>query len=458
LTRIHKFEANGSRYIFDPETFLVGELDSVSTAIAEALKEGEQTKEDIEKKLISKFNKKAIGEAIAELKQVGVISSGVFRTKKRVSRHATVTPEIHSLTFHVANDCNLRCSYCYGSGGSYGEERCLMDWQIARESVDFLVRNSNSRKELSIAFFGGEPLLNFPVIEKTVGYCKTMEKESDKRFSYSLTTNGTLFRKENVEFMKLNRFSILVSLDGTKKIHDRYRVFASGKGSYDVIVKKLKEFFDPESVSVRCTLPHDCFDLEGSVANLRSLRIGKAHFELVDGPHDTEQLMNAYLPEFKKAFSRVASEYESWLAQDCRFVIRNFFEFMRRVHLRESRLYGCGAGRGFMSISAKGYLYPCHRVVGDTRFLMGDIHRGFSKNAKEMFDLKPVSEITQCRDCVAKYLCAGGCAISNYTENNDINMPSRLRCELTRHIVRLALVLYVKLKDEMNFRKWFRDK
>jgi uncharacterized protein len=168
--------------------------------------------------------------------------------------------------------------------------------------------------------------------------------------------------------------------------------------------------------------------------------------------------MNVYLPEFKKAFSGVASSYERWLAQDCRIVVRNFFEFMRRIHLRESRIYGCGAGRGFVSVSAKGHLYPCHRVVGDTRVLMGDVYRGFSNNARNVFDLKPVSEITQCRDCIARHLCAGGCAISNYAENKDINAPSQLRCELTRHVVKLALVLYVKLKDDVGLRKRFRKK
>ncbi len=458
LKRTHEFRVGGNRYFFDPETLLVGELDSVSCEIVNTLRSGEHSKANITRRLVPKYDTRTIAEAVDELQQVGVISSGGRRMRKRVSGLAAVTPKIHSITLHVANDCNLRCSYCYGNGGTYGEERRLMDWQTARESVDFLVRSSNSRKELSIAFFGGEPLMNFPMIERIVGYCETVGKKLDKKFTYSLTTNGTLFRQNNVDFMRQNKFSILVSLDGTREIHDKHRVFASGKGSYDMIVKKLKRFFDPGSVSVRCTLPYDCFDLEGSVMNLRRLGIGRAHFELVDGAHDVEQLLRAHLPEFKKAFSRVASGYERRMAQGSRFVIRNFFEFMRRIHLRESRLFGCGAGRGVVSVSAKGNLYPCHRVVGDKRFLMGNVRRGLSGNARETFDLKPVSEITQCRDCIAKYLCAGGCAISNYTENDDINVPSQLRCELTRHIVKLALVLYVKLKDDMNIHKQLRKK
>jgi uncharacterized protein len=297
LKGTHEFQAGGSRYFFDPETLLVGQLDSLSCEILNVLRGGQQTEAGVRLKLAPPYDKGVVTEAIDELKQAGVISSG-GRRMKRVSGLAAVTPKIHSITLHVANDCNLRCSYCYGKGGTYGEERCLMDWGTARESVDFLVRNSDSQQELSIAFFGGEPLMNFPVIKRTVSYCETVARKLGKKFTYSLTTNGTLFRQNNVDFMRQNKFGILVSLDGTKEIHDRHRIFASGKGSYDVIVKKLKRFFDPGSVSVRCTLPYDCFDLEGSVLNLKDMGIGRAHFELVDGLHDTERLMNVYLPEF----------------------------------------------------------------------------------------------------------------------------------------------------------------
>lgn len=458
LKGIHRFSVRGKEYFFDYDTLLVGELDSVSSEIVNILKERDQTKADITKKLTPVFHKKAITEAIQELQQTGVVSLNHYPSEKSSSKTKDSVFDLNSITLHIANDCNLRCSYCYGDGGNYSEERCLMDWSIAKESVDFLTRNSDKRKELSIVFFGGEPLMNFPMIKRTVEYCKELENRLAKKFIYSITTNGTMFNRENVEFMKENRFSILVSLDGTKEIHDRYRVFSSGHGSYDLIVKNLRKFFDLRKVSVRCTLPYHRFDLEDAVVNLKELGVGKAHFELADGYYPNGLMMYFYLPEIKRSFKAIASIYEGWLTRNASFALRNFTEFMRRIHFRERKFYGCGAAKGFVSVSAKGHLYPCHRMVGNKKFKIGDVFQVFSVNCNQIFDLKIVKQIPQCMDCIAKRLCAGGCAFSNYVENKDINVPNQVRCEITRHVVKLVLLLYVKLKNNTKMQEYFRKK
>jgi uncharacterized protein len=456
IKQIYEFNLKTKRYFFDPDTLLVGRLDQISRKLVDILKEGGQTEANLVQRLTPPFSKNDTTEAIEELQQIGLISADYNNLNESSPGTEDSVVNVNSITLHVANDCNLRCAYCYGNGGSYSEERCLMDWQTAKDSVDFLVKYSNDIKDISVVFFGGEPLLNFRTIRKTVAYCRELEKRLDKKFTYSITTNGTLFNKENVTFMKENKFSILVSLDGTKRVHDRYRVFPSGKGSYNIIIKRLKQFFDMKTMSLRCTLPYDCFDLETSVMNLKRLRIRKAHFELADGCYDIDQMMNFYLPGIKEAFSRVASEHKKWLTDEDPFLIRNFMELLGRIHFRERKRYGCGAGRNYFSVSAKGDLYPCHRIVGNRKFMVGNIHRGFSDNIKHIFKPNSVDEIPQCQECIAKYVCAGGCLISNYAENGSMNVPSRVSCELMRHILGLALLLYVKFKNDKKLQRYFK--
>ena len=121
---------------------------------------------------------------------------------------------LKALCLHVAHDCNLACEYCFASKGSYNVDKKLMPEEIAFKAVDFLVENSGNRENIEIDFFGGEPLLNFAVVKKTVDYARKIEARTGKKFYFTITTNGTLFDDHNIAYINENMDNVVISIDG----------------------------------------------------------------------------------------------------------------------------------------------------------------------------------------------------------------------------------------------------
>lgn len=161
--------------------------------------------------------------------------------KKAVSK--TV---IKAVCLHVAHDCNLRCGYCFASTGDFNQGRKLMDFKTAKNVIDFLIEKSEKRRNLEVDFFGGEPLLNFDVVKKTVEYGRGLEERFNKNFRFTLTTNGVLLDDEKIKFINENMDNVVLSLDGRKDVNDRFRVTKTGHGSHDLIIEKFKELVKKE--------------------------------------------------------------------------------------------------------------------------------------------------------------------------------------------------------------------
>ena len=159
-----------------------------------------------------------------------VYKEGVIDFKKR----QTV---VKALCLHIAHDCNLACRYCFAGEGEYQGDRSLMSYEVGKKALDFLVANSGSRRNLEVDFFGGEPLLNFDVVKKLVAYGREIEKEKDKHFRFTLTTNGVLLNDDIIEFANREMDNIVLSIDGRREVHNHMRPFKNGTGSYKLIIK-----------------------------------------------------------------------------------------------------------------------------------------------------------------------------------------------------------------------------
>ena len=189
---------------------------------------------------------------------------------------------VKALCLHIAHDCNLACKYCFAEEGEYHGRRALMSLEVGKKALDFLVANSGNRINLEVDFFGGEPLMNWQVVKELVEYGRSLEEPNNKKFRFTLTTNGVLLDDEILEFANREMANIVLSIDGRKEIHDKMRPFRGGQGSYDLIVpkfQKVAESREQERYYVRGTFTHNNLDFSKDVLHLADLgfKIGRAH-------------------------------------------------------------------------------------------------------------------------------------------------------------------------------------
>lgn len=360
---------------------------------------------------------------------------------------------IKALCLHIAHDCNLACKYCFAEEGEYHGRRALMSFEVGRKALDFLVANSGNRVNLEVDFFGGEPTLNFEVVKQLVEYGRSLEKEHNKKFRFTLTTNGVLLNDEILEFANREMANIVLSIDGRKEVNDRMRPFRGGQGSYDTIVpkfKKVAESRNQENYYVRGTFTHNNLDFSNDVKHLADLGFKQISVEpVVAKPTDDYALVNEDIP-------KIIEEYDE-LAKD---IIRrakegepiNFFHFM--IDLTggpcvAKRLSGCGSGTEYLAVTPWGDLYPCHQFVGNEDFLMGNVDEGILRtDIRDEFKCTNVYAKEKCKKCFAKFYCSGGCAANAYNFHGDINDAYDLGCELQRKRVECAIMIKAALDEQ----------
>ena len=360
---------------------------------------------------------------------------------------------VKALCLHIAHDCNLACKYCFAEEGEYHGRRALMSFEVGRKALDFLVANSGNRVNLEVDFFGGEPTLNFEVVKQLVEYGRSLEKEHNKKFRFTLTTNGVLLNDEILEFANREMANIVLSIDGRKEVNDRMRPFRGGQGSYDTIVpkfKKVAESRNQENYYVRGTFTHNNLDFSNDVKHLADLGFKQISVEpVVAKPTDDYALVNEDIP-------KIIEEYDE-LAKD---IIRrakegepiNFFHFM--IDLTggpcvAKRLSGCGSGTEYLAVTPWGDLYPCHQFVGNEDFLMGNVDEGILRtDIRDEFKCTNVYAKEKCKKCFAKFYCSGGCAANAYNFHGDINDAYDLGCELQRKRVECAIMIKAALDEQ----------
>ena len=360
---------------------------------------------------------------------------------------------VKALCLHIAHDCNLACQYCFAEEGEYHGRRALMSLEVGKKALDFLVANSGNRINLEVDFFGGEPLMNWDVVKELVAYGRSLEEPNNKKFRFTLTTNGILLNDDILEFANKEMSNIVCSIDGRKEINDMMRPFRGGQGSYDVIVpkfQKVAESRDQMDYYVRGTFTHNNLDFSKDVAHLADLGFKQISVEpVVAKPEDAYAITEADIP-------KILEEYDE-LAKD---LIRrrkegkgvNFFHFM--IDLTggpcvAKRLSGCGSGTEYLAVTPWGDFYPCHQFVGQEEFLMGNVFEGITRNdIQDEFKTCNVYAKEKCRDCFAKFYCSGGCAANSYNFHGKINDAYDIGCELQRKRIECAIMMKVALAEE----------
>lgn len=355
---------------------------------------------------------------------------------------------VKALCLHVAHTCNLNCSYCFASQGKYHGERALMSYEVGKQALDFLVSHSGTRRNLEVDFFGGEPLMNFDVVKRLVAYARSIEKEKGKNFRFTLTTNGVLVDKDVIDFANREMSNVVLSLDGRKEVHDRYRVDYSGKGSWDLIVPKFQEFVKArggKNYYMRGTFTHQNPDFLEDIKTMLDLGFTELSMEPVVAAKGDP----AALTEEDKEI--VMHEYEElarlMLDRDKAGKPFTFYHYM--IDLKGGpciykRISGCGSGTEYMAVTPTGDLYPCHQFVGEEKFKLGDIYSGVTNTEiQNEFASCNVYAREDCRDCWAKLYCSGGCAANAYHATGSVRGVYKDGCDLFRKRMECAIAVAV---------------
>lgn len=351
---------------------------------------------------------------------------------------------IKALCIHIAHTCNLNCEYCFASQGKYHGERALMNFETGKRALDFLVENSGTRKNLEVDFFGGEPLMNFDVVKQMVEYARSIEKKCNKNFRFTLTTNGMLIDDDVIEFANREMSNVVLSLDGRKEIHDRYRVDYAGNGSWEKIVPKFQKLVEArggKNYYMRGTFTHLNPDFLKDIRQMLDLGFTELSMEpVVCASGDPSELTEDDLPIVKEQYEKLA---ELMLEHDKEGRPFTFYHYMIDLTAGPciyKRISGCGSGTEYMAVTPWGDLYPCHQFVGDEKFKLGDIWNGIDNTEiQNEFLSCNVYARPECNNCWAKLYCSGGCAANAYHATGSIKGIYKYGCELFRKRMECAI-------------------
>ena len=355
---------------------------------------------------------------------------------------------IKALCLHVAHTCNLNCAYCFASQGKYHGERAVMSFEVGKRALDFLIENSGTRRNLEVDFFGGEPLMNWDVVKKLVAYARSVEKEYNKNFRFTLTTNGMLIDDDVIEFANKEMSNVVLSLDGRKEIHDLTRVDFAGNGSYDRIVPKFKKLVDArdgKGYYMRGTFTHANPDFTKDVFHMADLGFTELSMEpVVCASDDPSALTPEDIEVVKKEYEILAGEMIKRKKEGRPFTFYHYMLDLTSGPCIYKRISGCGSGTEYMAVTPWGDLYPCHQFVGEEEYKLGDIWNGVSNDAvREEFRSCNAYSREECKDCWAKLYCSGGCAANAYHASGSIRGVYKPGCELFKKRIECAIMIKV---------------
>lgn len=451
---IHQYKLNGYNIVLDVYSGSVHVVDDVAYDII-AMYEN-STKDEIVAEILKKYADNPevteseileIIEGVEELKNSGKLFAedkyaGLaidFKKKNNV---------IKALCLHVAHTCNLTCDYCFASQGKYQGERALMSFEVGKQAIDFLVANSGTRRNLEIDFFGGEPLMDWDVVKQLVAYARSIEKEKNKNFRFTLTTNGVLVDDEVIEFANKEMHNVVLSLDGRREIHDRLRRTVNNKGSYDIIVPKFQKFVESrgnKGYYVRGTFTHDNVDFTNDIFHMADLGFTELSMEpVVCAPNEPYALTEEDLPKLFEQYEILAKDMLRRQKEGKPITFYHYMIDLTGGPCIYKRVTGCGSGTEYMAVTPWGELFPCHQFVGDPAYSLGDVWKGVTNTAvQDKFRMCNAYARKECQDCWAKLYCSGGCAANSYHASGDITGIYEYGCKLFKKRMECAIMMKV---------------
>jgi uncharacterized protein len=473
LREFHRFESAGQPFVYLVPSAAVFVLDEVSDAVLRSLDTGSRSREEVVSELARRFDSALVTDSIAELERVRAIEQRADRADLKVGPYANnsaspatapttvgskprVIPLIPlaTMVLNVTNKCNLACTYCY----EYGEDKIVdtengrkpkfMTEETARQSVEFMLRESGASRFAHLTFFGGETLLNFPVIRSTVAYARRRAAELGKLVDFSLTTNATLLRPEIIDFLIENEIGVTISIDGPREMQNRFRVFHDGSGSYDAVMPKVRELLQKHRgrpIGARVTLTRQTLDVRKIYQHLtEEIGFQEVGFAPVTTAAGRDYAIeDAGFDGMLDQFRDLAQDFLHAALESRHHGFSNVKETIEEIHKGVSKAYPCGAGLGLMGVATDGDVNLCHRFAGSDAHKLGTVRDGVDRGAQRRFleqhhlDDKPV-----CQTCWARPLCSGGCYHEAHTRYGTTTSANLHYCDWIRGWTDTCLQIY----------------
>lgn len=452
---IHKYTLNGYRIVLDTNSGAVHLFDAAPYDLLDFLDDSVPAEMPAAAKdtLLKKYDATTLEDAYSELLQLQemdqLFSSDDYEQFSGMMKDAP----IKSMCLNISHDCNLRCAYCFAAQGDFGKGRMLMPFKVAKAAIDFLIKESANRHNMEVDFFGGEPLMNFDVVKQTVAYARSLEKEHNKNFRFTITTNGLLLDDDKIDFINREMYNCVLSLDGRKEVNDRLRVCPDGKtGSYDMIVPKYQKLVagrGDKDYYVRGTFTKHNLDFTNDVLEMERLGFEQLSIEpVVSDPQLDYSIKEEDLPTVFKEYEHLANVIIEKKKKGKCF---NFFHFMLDLNQGPcaiKRLRGCSCGNEYVAITPLGEIFPCHQFVGNDEWIMGNVLNGtFDRKMKNRFAAANVYSKTECKNCWAKFYCSGGCNANNNKYEGDILKPHNIACQLEQKRLECAIMIQAALAE-----------
>jgi uncharacterized protein len=453
--KLHVFDVAGDNIAFDvfrSKPYLITELDYALLRLRAPIDEERAFKQ---LGLQYGYIEEEIRISIAHLAGLGLLIP-VDQPLPDKPREADY-PEVSFLELNIAEDCNIRCSYCcvgqggFGADKGNGRRRGVMDWEVARKAIDMLFLESLDSPDVHIRFFGGEPMMNWPIIQQGVLYAEERARNLNKKASFSTVTNGTLLSESMIKFMDEHNFWLQISIDGTPEMHDAFRIDANRAGTYSSAtrhVPDLIQIMGPDDLQARGTVTHNDPDILKAFDHLRSLGFDAPEVRPVTG-HDASYGMTAgdYL-KYNEGTTELAKRLINSPATEAGHFMALFNPYMSLLISGQPRRAPCGAGRNMVGVSTDGKIFPCTDMIGKKHDVIqfGDIETGFRRDKKEEFlKVVDVDHKIGCSSCWARYICSGACASVELSNEGGLERNAGIECIWIRHVVELTLWLYVRI-------------
>ena len=452
---IHTYKLGGLNIVLDVFSGSVHVVDEVAYDIIEMYETTD--KEEIKARILEKYAGREDVTAqdiedcfsdIEELKAAGKLFVPDTFAPMAGELKKKTSGVVKALCLHVAHICNLNCSYCFASQGKYHGDRAVMSLEVGKRALDFLIENSTGRRNLEVDFFGGEPLMNFDVVKDLVAYARSIEKAAGKNFRFTLTTNGVLIDDDVIDFANRECYNVVLSLDGRKEIHDRYRVDYAGNGSWEKIVPKFQKLVEArggKGYYMRGTFTHANPDFLKDIETMLELGFNELSMEPVVGPEsDPSSLTAEDLPIVLDQYEKLAELMLKKHREGDPFTFYHYMIDLKGGPCIYKRISGCGSGTEYMAVTPWGDLYPCHQFVGDEGYKLGNVYEGVTDHdVQKQFADCNVYARPACKDCWARLYCSGGCAANALHATGSVTGVYEKGCALFKKRMECAILLAV---------------
>lgn len=353
---------------------------------------------------------------------------------------------VRAISLAVAQKCNLGCTYCYARQGDFGGAPQDMPREVALKSVASLIAGAQPGERVNIAFLGGEPLINREVLRAATESAAELGAAKGVAVGFSITTNGTMLEKDDAAFFDRHGFAVTVSLDGVGAAHDRQRAYKGGRPSYDKIMNRIAPLLQRQNrmeVSARVTVTPRNLDLRETLDHFIALGFFSVGFSpMLSAPSGRDEMRFDDLGVMLDQMIDCGRAFEAEVIAGRRYPFLNALSALKEIHKGTHRPYPCGAGAGYVGVSAEGAYFACHRFVDDAMGALGTLETGVDAALQaHWLAQRHVHAQAPCVDCWARYLCGGGC-------HHEVIHRGRPACDYIRGWLAYCLSAYIRVSTD----------